>query len=45
MVLGFRSELEGYAAKMKKELRALGLDKIRAELIKQVQAYLDKGGK
>lgn len=33
------------AAKMNKELRALGMDKIRAELVKQVQAYLDKGGK
>ena len=33
------------ATKMNKELRALGLDKIRAELVKQVQAYLDKGGK
>lgn len=30
--------------KMNKELSALGLEKIRAELIKQVQAYLDNGG-
>lgn len=33
------------ATKMNKELRALGMDKIRAELVKQVQAYLDNGGK
>ncbi|MGF7035578.1 hypothetical protein J2T17_006611 [Paenibacillus mucilaginosus] len=33
------------AAKMNKELRGLGMEKIRAELVKQIQAYLDKGGK
>ncbi|WP_248924277.1 extracellular solute-binding protein [Paenibacillus hamazuiensis] len=33
------------AAKMNGELKALGLDKIREEIRKQVQAYLDKGGK
>ena len=32
------------AESLNKELRALGLDKIRAELIKQVQAYIDNGG-
>lgn len=33
------------AATVNKELRSLGLEKIRAELLKQVQAYLDAGGK
>lgn len=33
------------AVKMNGELKALGLDKVRAELKKQVQDYLDKGGK
>jgi ABC-type glycerol-3-phosphate transport system substrate-binding protein len=32
-------------SKMNKELRDLGLEKVRAEVIKQVQAYLDAGGK
>jgi hypothetical protein len=33
------------AAKFNKELKSLGLEKIRAELVKQVQEYLDNGGK
>lgn len=33
------------AAAVNKQLRSLGLEKIRAELLKQVQAYLDNGGK
>lgn len=33
------------AAKVNTELRALGLETIRAELLKQIQAYLDAGGK
>ena len=33
------------AEKLNKELRASGLETIRAELIKQVQAYIDNGGK
>ncbi|MGG4143739.1 DUF3502 domain-containing protein [Paenibacillus algorifonticola] len=32
------------AEKLNKELRALGLDTIREELKKQMQAYLDNGG-
>jgi putative aldouronate transport system substrate-binding protein len=31
--------------KMKGELDALGMDKLRAELKKQLQTYLDNGGK
>ena len=31
--------------KTNKELRDIGLEKVRAEVIKQVQAYLDAGGK
>ncbi|MGG1553706.1 ABC transporter substrate-binding protein [Paenibacillus ferrarius] len=44
-VTGSDSNWRDTAAKMNKELRALGLEKIRAELVKQVQVYLDKGGK
>ncbi|SDD07052.1 putative aldouronate transport system substrate-binding protein [Paenibacillus sp. UNCCL117] len=36
---------ETSAAKLNNELKGLGLEKIRAELQKQVQEYLDKGGK
>ncbi|RTE08002.1 extracellular solute-binding protein [Paenibacillus whitsoniae] len=36
---------EAQTAKLAGELKALGLDKIRAELQTQIQAYLDKGGK
>jgi putative aldouronate transport system substrate-binding protein len=32
------------AADLNKQLRALGLDKIREELVKQAQAYIDAGG-
>lgn len=32
------------AARMNTKLRSLGLEKIRGELIKQIQAYLDAGG-
>lgn len=32
------------AAELNKQLRSLGLDKIREELINQAQAYLDNGG-
>ncbi|MGG1556385.1 extracellular solute-binding protein [Paenibacillus ferrarius] len=36
---------EAQTAKLAGELKALGLDKVRAELQKQIQDYLDKGGK
>ncbi|OCT12172.1 ABC transporter substrate-binding protein [Paenibacillus pectinilyticus] len=36
---------EAQTAKLSGELKALGMDKVRAELQKQIQAYLDKGGK
>ncbi|NIK68047.1 putative aldouronate transport system substrate-binding protein [Paenibacillus sp. BK033] len=36
---------ETAAVKLNGELKGLGLDKIRAEVAKQVQAYLDAGGK
>ncbi len=48
MVQMFKSGLDpdwrDTAAKTNNKLRALGLDNIRAELIRQVQAYLDNGG-
>ncbi|WP_426452477.1 ABC transporter substrate-binding protein [Paenibacillus sp. S-38] len=36
---------EAQFTKLNAELKPLGLDKLRAELQKQIQAYLDKGGK
>lgn len=36
---------EADAVKLNNDLKALGLDKIRAEIAAQVQAYLDAGGK
>ncbi|WP_159886956.1 ABC transporter substrate-binding protein [Paenibacillus puerhi] len=42
---GQMKDWEAQAVKLNSELKPLGLDKIRAELQKQVQAYLDKGGK
>lgn len=36
---------EAQSTKLKGELDALGMDKLRVELKKQLQAYLDKGGK
>ncbi|WP_079911026.1 extracellular solute-binding protein [Paenibacillus sp. 32352] len=42
---GQMKDWEAQAAKLNNELRALGLEKVRAELQKQLQAYLDKGGK
>ncbi len=36
---------EAQMTKLKGELDALGMDKLRAELKKQLQDYLDKGGK
>ncbi|MDF2650388.1 MAG: family 1 extracellular solute-binding protein [Paenibacillus sp.] len=36
---------EAQTTKLKGELDALGMDKLRVELKKQLQAYLDKGGK
>ncbi|MDR6879589.1 extracellular solute-binding protein [Bacillus sp. 3255] len=42
---GQMKDWETQAVKLNSELKALGLDKIRAEIAKQVQEYLDKGGK
>ncbi|MGO4276511.1 DUF3502 domain-containing protein, partial [Paenibacillus sp. TAF58] len=36
---------EAQVTKLKGELDALGMDKMRIELKKQLQDYLDKGGK
>jgi hypothetical protein len=43
--VGLDKNWKADAAKLNQELRSLGLEKIRAELIKQLQAYLDNGGK
>ncbi|MNZ88562.1 hypothetical protein D3C78_1074570 [compost metagenome] len=45
MNAGLDPSWKANAEKMNTELRSLGLEKIRAELIKQVQEYLDNGGK
>ncbi|KRF42287.1 ABC transporter substrate-binding protein [Paenibacillus sp. Soil787] len=45
VVSGLDPNWKQNAAEVNKELRSLGLEKIRAELLKQVQAYLDAGGK
>ncbi len=45
VMAGVDSKWKENAVKWNKELRSLGLDTIRAELLKQVQAYLDAGGK
>jgi putative aldouronate transport system substrate-binding protein len=42
---GLLKDWEAEMTKMNGELKALGMDKIREELKKQVQEYLDKGGK
>jgi putative aldouronate transport system substrate-binding protein len=43
--LGQYKDWTAEAIKMNGELKALGLDKIREEIRKQVQSYLDNGGK
>lgn len=45
LMTGLEPNWKELAQKSNKEWRDLGLDKIRAEVIKQVQAYLDAGGK
>ncbi|KRE45029.1 ABC transporter substrate-binding protein [Paenibacillus sp. Soil522] len=42
---GLDKDWKGSAAKMNKELESLGLEKIRQEVINQVQAFLDNSGK
>lgn len=42
---GLESDWLDFAQKLNKDMRDLGLEKVRAEVIKQVQAYLDAGGK
>ncbi|WP_284645889.1 ABC transporter substrate-binding protein [Paenibacillus silviterrae] len=42
---GQMKDWEAQAVKLNGELKAIGMAKLRAELQKQVQAYLDKGGK
>jgi hypothetical protein len=43
--LGADPDWRAYTEKYYKEVQALGLETVRAEVIKQVQAYLDSGGK
>lgn len=45
LMTGLDPNWKEFAEKLNKEMRDLGLDKVRAEVIKQVQAYLDAGGK
>ena len=45
LMTGLDSKWRELAEKTNKEMRDLGLEKVRAEVIKQVQAYLDAGGK
>ncbi|KRE32651.1 extracellular solute-binding protein [Paenibacillus sp. Soil522] len=42
---GLEPKWQDFAQKLNKDMRNLGLENIRAEVIKQVQAYLDAGGK
>jgi len=43
--LGADPDWRAYTEEYYKEIQALGLETLRAEVIKQVQAYLDAGGK
>ncbi|OXM85393.1 ABC transporter substrate-binding protein [Paenibacillus rigui] len=43
--LGLIKDYPGEVSKLNQELKGLGLDKLREELRKQLQEYLDKGGK
>ncbi|KRE32655.1 DUF3502 domain-containing protein [Paenibacillus sp. Soil522] len=45
LMSGLEPKWRELAQKANKEMRDLGLENIRAEVIKQVQAYLDAGGK
>ncbi|MGG6312352.1 extracellular solute-binding protein [Paenibacillus macerans] len=45
LMTGMVEGWKDYAREQNKEWRTLGLDTIRQEVIKQVQAYLDAGGK
>lgn len=45
LMTGLVDDWKGYAQEHNKKWRAFGLDTIREEVIKQVQAYLDAGGK
>lgn len=42
---GVIKDWEAEAGKVNRELRALGLDEIRQELLKQIQEYLDRGAR
>lgn len=42
---GMEPNWKEFAEKANKEWRDLGLETVRDEVIKQVQAYLDAGGK
>lgn len=45
LMTGLEANWKEFAEKSNKEWRDLGLEKVRAEVIKQVQVYLDAGGK
>ncbi|RTE10821.1 extracellular solute-binding protein [Paenibacillus whitsoniae] len=45
LMTGMVKEWKDYAREQNKKWRALGLDTIRQEVVRQVQAYLDAGGK
>jgi hypothetical protein len=45
LMTGMVKDWKDYAREQNKKWRALGLDIIRQEVVKQVQAYLDAGGK
>lgn len=45
LMTGMEPDWKEFAEKANKEWRDLGLETVRAEVIKQVQAYLDAGGK
>ncbi|XEC95839.1 extracellular solute-binding protein [Paenibacillus tarimensis] len=45
LMTGLEPEWKEFAQKSNKEWRDLGLEKVREEVLKQVQAYLDAGGK
>jgi putative aldouronate transport system substrate-binding protein len=45
LMTGLEPKWKEFAQKANKQWRDMGLEKVRAEVIKQVQAYLDAGGK
>ena len=45
LMTGLEPKWKELAQKANKQWRDMGLEKVRAEVIKQVQAYLDAGGK